>query len=422
MKVFGTERRIPLIVLVWVLTGGLKSARRRMGSSTGIITMLVFAHKSVRAARCVFAIVASALLVGCAHQSSVAPAARSSLHNGERPQDPREARILADVVQLTHSFDRAGEAYFSPDMKWIIFQASPHGQTRYQMFLAPLNWQGDRVIGAGEPIQISPPGSRNTCGFFSNDGHSILFASTDGREDPKQPEQGYQGAGQRYRWDFSPGMEIYRCDDWRRKVQSAGGKPIDLAQIRLTNNNVYDAEGSFSPDGKWVLFTSLRTTDGDIYVMKRDGSHVVQLTNAPGYDGGPFFSPDGRRIVFRSDRQKNDLLQIFTGDLAFDVAGNITGLAAEHQLTHDKNVNWGPYWYPDGRHIIYATSKHGHQNYELYAMRDDGSHTVRITYSPGADILPVFSPDGKWLMWTSKRSANNTSQIFIARFTPPADW
>src|SRR5262249_55898085 len=46
---------------------------------------------------------------------------------------------------------------------------------------------------------------------------------------------------------------------------------------------------------------------------------------------------------------------------------------------------------------------------------------VRITHYPGADVLPVFSPDGKKLMWTSTRTANRSSQIFIADFVPPKD-
>jgi Tol biopolymer transport system component len=143
----------------------------------------------------------------------------------------------------------------------------------------------------------------------------------------------------------------------------------------------------------------------------------IRITTAPGYDGGPFFSPDGKRLVYRSDRKGNDLLQIFVADLAFDDKGNITGVKEEHQVTNDANVNWGPYWHPDGHHIIFATSRHGHTNYELYLIRDDGSHATRVTNSPGADILPVFSPDGKYLMWTSKRSKDQTSQVFVARFT-----
>jgi TolB protein len=337
-------------------------------------------------------------------------------------QDTAEAAILTDIVQLTHGFDRAGEAYFSPDRHWIIFQASPHGQPHYQMYVAALKWEGDRIVGAGTPTRISPDNSRNTCGYFSPDGGSLLFASTSGKEKPDEKEGGYQREGRDYRWAFPAGMEIFRADHWLAEVQQAGGNDINLARHALTNNDAYDAECAFSPDGKWICFTSLRSNEGDIYVMRSDGSHVVQITDNPGYDGGPFFSPDGKRLVYRSDRQKNNLLQIYIADLQFDAEGNITGKAAEHQLTNDQNVNWGPYWHPDGKHLIFATSRQGHANYELYAMRDDGTHDVRITFTPGPDILPVFSPDGKYLMWTCKRSADQTTQIFAAKFHPPSGW
>jgi TolB protein len=371
----------------------------------------------------------SAAVCGCGSPASSARAraSKSQAVGQQAPatqpfQDPRETAVLSDLLQLTSGFDRAGEAYFSPDMKFIIFQASPHGEEHYQMYVAPLRWENGRLAGGGTPTRISPQNSRNTCGFFSPDGQSLLFASTAGKENPDVKEGGYQREGRDYRWAFPAGMEIYKFDGWLQSMQSATNGPIDLAKHPLTDNNFYDAECAFSPDGKWICFSSMRSNDGDIYVMRSDGSHIVQITDAPGYDGGPFFSPDGKRLIYRSDRQKNNLLQIFVADLAFDADGNITGKSAERQLTNDVNVNWCPYWHPDGRHLIYASSREGHANYELFAMRDDGSHTVRITYTPGPDILPVFSPDGKYLMWTCKRSANNTTQIFVAQFHPPAGW
>lgn len=361
-----------------------------------------------------------ALMTGCGG-SSAGPANHAAASNASGTTS--EADALSNIIQLTRGFDRAGEAYFSPDMKWIVFEAVPKGQEHYQMYLARLRYSNGWISAADDPIRISPEPSRNTCGFFSPDGQSLIFASTAGKEDPNEPSEGYQRGGHNYRWAFPHGMEIFRSDDWRQKAESVPpGSSVNLATHPITNNDVYDAEGAYSPDGKWIVFCSLRTTDGDVYVMHPDGSHAVQITNHPGYDGGPFFAPDGKRLVYRSDRHHNDLLQIFVGDLAFDSAGNITGLKAERQLTHDNNVNWGPYWYPDDRHIIYATSKHGHTNYELYVMRDDGSHNLRITYTDGADILPVFSNDGKYLMWTSKRAPDHTTQIFVARFRPPKGW
>ncbi len=329
-----------------------------------------------------------------------------------------ETASLSGTIQLTRGFDRAGEAYFSPDMKWIIFQAVPRGEQNYQMYVAQTKWAVERLIGAQTPTRITPKDSRNTCGFFSPDGKSLIFASTAGKEDPSEPSSGYQRQGGTYRWDFPTGMEIYRADNWEAAVKAAGpGGEINLAQHRLTENKAYDAECAFSSDGKWIVYTSNETGDLELRAMTPDGKPGTRLTNTPGYDGGPFISPDGKRLVYRSDRKVNDLLQIFVSDLVYNAAGKLTGLKNEQQLTNDGNVNWGPYWHPDSRHIIYASSAHGHTNYELYLMRADGSHQTRITFTEGFDGLPVFSPDGQWLMWSSKRTG--TTQVWAARFRFP---
>lgn len=372
----------------------------------------------------------SLLLAGCAADSmaskagpSTRPATTPATTAAVPPTpDPAERQFLTGVVQLTDGFEKAGEGYFSRDMKWVIFQATPRGEKNYQMHVAPLSLEDGAASHVGRPTRISPPNSRNTCGYFAPDGGSLIFGSTAGKEDPEEPSAGYQRQGGTYRWDFPKGMEIYRANDWQAGAAAGGAADLAKPANRLTNNDAYDAEGAFSPDGKWICFTSLRTGDAEIWVMRADGSNPVQITHAKGYDGGPFFSPDGKRLVYRSDRKGNDLLQLFVADLAFDDAGNVTGAKAERQLTDDENVNWGPSWHPDGRHLIFATSRHGHQNYELYTIRDDGTYATRITYCDGFDGLPVFSPDGKYVMWSGKRSKDNTTQLFLARFHSPTDW
>ncbi|HWP39834.1 MAG TPA: hypothetical protein VNL70_02825, partial [Tepidisphaeraceae bacterium] len=101
-----------------------------------------------------------------------------------------ESDSLREITQLTFGFSRAGEAYFSPDMKWLIFQAIPEGQQHYQMYVAPVKYgnrtaqnsavQPQDIVGLGNPIRISPHNSRNTCGYFSPDGNSLIFSSTAG--------------------------------------------------------------------------------------------------------------------------------------------------------------------------------------------------------------------------------------------------
>ncbi len=341
----------------------------------------------------------------------------------------KESDTLTDITQLTTGFEKAGEAYFSNDVKWVIFQATPRGEAQYQMYVAPVVSERGEIAGLKRPVRISPSPSRNTCGYFSPDGNSILFGSTAGKEaadDPNAARPGYQRSSGSYRWDFSQNMEIFRADDWQGAMAGAEANPaFDFAKHAVTDNGAYDAECSFSPNGKFIVFASNRDADAqhqsdvDLYVMHADGSHVVRLTTAPGYDGGPFFSPDGKHITYRSDRKGNDLLQVFTADLVFDEAGEITGIANELQLTNGKDVNWGPYWHPTGKFIIYASSAVSHQNYELFMTRADGRRDCRITFANGFDGLPVFSPDGRYLMWTSKRTADNTTQIFLAKFKVP---
>jgi Tol biopolymer transport system component len=152
--------------------------------------------------------------------------------------------------------------------------------------------------------------------------------------------------------------------------------------------------------------------------MDRDGSNVRKLTNAPKcYNGGPFFSPDGKRVIFRSDRDKKDHLQLFV----IDVDGK-----NERQLTKDLDwVQWAPYWYKDSKHIIYTAADHSdptkRPNYDLYWMDVETGKKVRITFAPGQDVLPVFSPDYKKLMWTSTRDGKQPAQLWIADFTPPKE-
>ncbi|MFX7098614.1 hypothetical protein ABTH97_19785, partial [Acinetobacter baumannii] len=71
---------------------------------------------------------------------------------------------------------------------------------------------------------------------------------------------------------------------------------------QLTTSKGYDAEGTVSPDGKKMIFTSVRDGDLDLYVMDLKTYRVTRITNTLGYDGGAWFSPDGKKIVWRASR------------------------------------------------------------------------------------------------------------------------
>lgn len=315
-----------------------------------------------------------------------------------------EAKHLANIRQVTSGLPRAGEGYFSPDGKSIIYQAYPVGYPFYQIYVQDLE--------GGTPRRISPGRGRTTCSYFSVDGKSVIFASS--HSDPelaitekKARDLAAQGGRRRYQWDFDPHMDIYSVN-----LDGTGMK-------RLTDAPGYDAEGSYSSDGKQIVFTSSRDGDPDLYIMDADGTNIRQITNKDGYDGGPFFSPDNQWVIFRSDRQKEHMLQLF----AVSVDGK-----TEVQLTDNLNqVNWCPYFHPSGDYLIWAGADYSQgprapqskfQLFTLELKNENGKlsagEITQITHEPSQDVLPVFSPDGTKLMWTSTRSEDETSQLWIA--------
>ena len=314
----------------------------------------------------------------------------------------QEAGHLGTPRQVTLGLPRAGEGYFSPDGTMIVYQAYPVGYPFYQIYVQRLDERTPRLLSTGR--------GRTTCSYFAPTGDKVLFASS--HSDPaidltekKAREEAAQGGRRRYQWDFDPHMELYVIN-----LDGTGLK-------RLTESPGYDAEGSYSADGKQIVFTSSRDGDPDLYIMQADGTGIRQLTDVPGYDGGPFFSPDGNWVIFRSDRQKKDMLQLY----AISADGK-----TEVQLTDNlEQVNWCPYFHPSGKYLIWAGADYsaGHQqaNFDLWTMEIEmtpksltGGKITRITDHKSADVLPVFSPDGTKLMWTSSRTADNSSQLWIA--------
>jgi TolB protein len=337
--------------------------------------------------------------------------------------------MLAGPVQLTFSseFHKAGESYFSDDGTRLIFQAVPavaEGESpdeHYGMYVSEVIRDDANVVNAlHNTRRISPPDSANTCGwFYPGRRDRVLFATTTTAPFEAKPP-GYQRESGDYRWQFPPEMNIIAVD-----LDKADGTANDFEPL-VSDDSAYLAEGSVSPDGRHLLYTSLATGDGDLWVKDLHSGDARPIVEAPGYDGGPFFSPDGRRITYRSDRNLDDLLQVYVADLEFSEAGSILGIVDEHQITRNEHVNWCPFWTCDGRSLVYATSQIGHHNYEIFIVDADaggdgaplryGTGVQRVTIMPGFDGLPAFSSDGRSMVWTSKRSGAEGSQLWVSPF------
>lgn len=324
----------------------------------------------------------------------------------------KEARFLKNTRQLIYEGKRSGEGYFSRDGKRLIFQSEREvGNPFYQIYTLDFE--------SGDSRRVSPGAGKTTCAFFQPGTDRVIFAST--HEDPEsaakqKAEIEMRGSGKqrRYSWDYDSTMEIY----------SAKADGTDI--VNLTKSPGYDAEGSFSPDGKQIVFCSLRSAFpleklmpeqrarfekdpaywGDIYIMNADGSNVRRLTEAAGYDGGPFFSPDGKRIVWRHFDESGMIADVWT--MATDGSD-------KRRITDFKCMSWAPIFHPGGKYLIFTANKLGFDNFELFLVDAEGKHEpVRVTFTPGFDGLPVFSPDGKKLCWASGRTSDGKSQIFLA--------
>jgi Tol biopolymer transport system component len=339
------------------------------------------------------------------------------------PLHPDETGTIGTPVLLTDPavFLKAGESYFDPAGKRIIFQAIEHpedGQepdNDYGMYLGDLTFNNEGAItGLSNVIRLSNKGSANTCGWFHPEDEKLVMYATTTTPIVDGDIPGYQRGSGRYRWAFPPKMNIVS-----HNIEK--GETTEL----VTDDKHYLAEGSWSPDARHLVYCSLASGAGDIYITDLQTGTDRLIVGDAGYDGGPFFSPDGKRIVYRSDRRGNDLLQLYVAELKFDENGSIVGIEKEYQLTDNEHVNWGPFWHPNNRFLIYATSEVSHRNYELFVCDADSGQTDgttrygvrrrRITHADGFDGLPVFDTTGKLLMWTSKRQTG-TSQLWVAPF------
>ena len=311
---------------------------------------------------------------------------------------------LANIRQVTFGGENA-EAYFSRDGQWLTFQSTRDGRACDQQYVM-------RTDGT-DLKRISNGNGKTTCGWFLPDGQRLFFASSHAHDStcpPKpDPSRGYV-------WGLD------RFDIYSANRDGTGVR-------RLTNYNVYTAEGVLSPDGRRIVFTSLKDGDLDIYTMSVDGSDVRRLTTTPGYDGGPWWSPDGTKIVYRAWHPPDSAgLAEYQGLLAQRIVRpgrmelwvmNADG-SDQRQITQLGGANFGPSWTPDGRRIVFSSNYKNprSRNFELYLVNLDGSGLEQITSHEEFDGFPMFSPDGRRIVWASNRgnSKPGETNLFIAEW------
>ena len=338
--------------------------------------------------------------------------------SSELQSAPTERDFLSRIRRLTVEGKRAGEGYWSPDGKKLVFQSERDpANPFYQIFVLD--------FATGDTKRVSPGIGKTTCAFFRPGSDEIMFGST--HLDPKSKqyqddELAFRASGKqrRYAWDYDVEMDIFAYSD------KTGGMK------RLTTAKGYDAEGGYSPDGQWIVFSSMRDAYNrtlsaaeqkqleldasyfaEVYIMKADGSEQKRLTDWNGYDGGTFFTKDGR-IVWRHFDENGLIANVWTMKPDGSDKKQITDFGA---------MSWAPYEHPSGDYFVFASNKLGFENFEVFMVDKAGAkEPVRITYSDGFDGLPVPSPDGTQMAFTSSRAGGTGSagQIYLAQWNHEA--
>jgi Tol biopolymer transport system component len=321
--------------------------------------------------------------------------------------------LVTSSRQITFEGPRAGEGYFSSDGKKMIFQSERQpGNPFYQMYIMDLD--------SGTTQRISTGKGMTTCGWIHPNMKQAMWSSTHLDKDlnkklKKELEERKSTVKKRYSWSFDENYSIFTSDLNGRNVK------------QLTKVKGYNAEGSYSPDGKYIAFASNRSAYNrgklseadqkrldqdasyfmDIYIMDADGKNVRQLTDAAGYDGGPFFSADGKKITWRRFSENGMTAEIYTMNVDGTDQKKITDLGA---------MSWAPYFHPSGDYIVFGTSILGMTNFELFIVDTNGlQKPVRVSFAEGFDGLASFSPDGTKLTW-SHRNDRGESQIYMAEW------
>ena len=254
--------------------------------------------------------------------------------------------------RLTNNPNLDTHPSWSPDGKRIAFMSDrdehfniPGGLPNFEIY----------VMGTdgGNPQNLTNDPNDDSAPSWSPDGKRIVFSS-----------------------DRDGNGEIYVMDD-------DGGN-----QQRLTDNDFHDTHPSWSMDGERIAFMSKR--DGhfigefglsyEIYVMDADGGNQQNLTNNRKTDVSPSWSPDGKWIVFSADRKGDDVnFEIYV----MDADGN-----NQQRLTNNRVHDTSPSWSSDGKRIVFSSYRDG--NAEIYVMDNDGGNQQKLTNNPHLDGGPAW--------------------------------
>ena len=375
---FAPSRVLLPVGLALVAMAALRAALLRVGPTT----------------RWPAAISAGAVLAAVAAPGGFHPANSQWIERPDVPEPPSEVWVMdgdgGHQTRLIEGRDGTalGNPVWSPDGSQIAYTVSPlatgAADRDMDIWVAKADGSDPHLLVGGPGWQWFPR--------WSPDGAWVAYTeeALGGpwiASGPLGPAvgQGPQGPG----FGATGSAARPEADLWKIATDGSGTK------VRITDTPGDDRSGSWSPDGKRLVFDSTRDGDTELYSVDADGANPVRLTDSPGGDWAAAWSPDGRRIAFSSERSGES--QVW----AMDADGSNTT-----QLTTDPAGSIWPAWSPDGMQLAITSWRTGVS--QVWAISADGTSPRELGRSQSTQDS-VW--DGSWAP---------DGRILFMR-TPPAD-
>jgi len=213
------------------------------------------------------------------------------------------------------------------------------------------------------------------------------------------PAYAPNGALLAYESWFNDQPEIYVAD----AINGVGGA--------ITNNEAFDTDPDWNPDGQRIAFISDRDGTNSVYIIDRETDATIRVTGDEGMDASPTWSPNGQEIIFASNRGGTfGLYRLDVNSCHPPGDGNAaTPQTCDIETVVADGADYlQPDWAPNGRDIVFASTREGDQALYIFNLRN--GNLQRITEGP-LDGHPAYSVDGGRVAYTGNTGDNN--EVFI---------
>ncbi len=198
-----------------------------------------------------------------------------------------------------------------------------------------------------------------------------------------------------------------------KQISSKPNAQVEQNQQSLSIEKLYmtRAIGSstWSPDGKMIAFISNISGRNNIWLVPAEGGWPTQLTVSDQRQTQPAWSPDGKWIAYMSDYDGDEQWDIF---LVSPKSGMVVNLTHTREISEEH-----PAWSPDGRYLAYMVKPRTSSVFEIDVydtLMRDIRHLTSDTPKDRMNVDPIWSRDGKHIVYTQEQSKGTDSNVFLA--------